>query len=468
MEEIDLKQLLRMFWRKRLLLIICTIIGLVIGYIYNAFLTTPKYKATATFLLSNSENTNETTITTTDVTLNSKIINNYTELAKSDAVLDEVMTRLKLSTSKSELKKSIAIKVKKDTEFVELSVTLPEKENSAIIANGIVQVLEEKVKTIYNMENLRIVDLAKTPLGPCNKSPMKYSAIGGAVGLVIAVVIVLLLQVLDDSINDVDDVENKLNLPVIATFSKQEDSNTLHWNAKADYVEGFKALRTNLQFSKGMENKQTIAVSSIFAGEGKSWVVTNLAMAYAKADYSVLIVDADLRKGVQHHKLGVQQKPGLIQLIQKIENVEDFPDWNKYIKETKLENIFLLPTGGNVSDSSELLLSNKLKKIIAELKKGFDIIIFDSTPSALVTDAIVLSRAVDTNIIVTEFEKTKFRDLKKMKNNIDNVGGNISGIIINKVDRVASKKYYYYYGEEKSLTTSSKHKKKSYEYKRSK
>ena len=356
---------------------------------------------------------------------------------------------------------------KEDTEYVDLSVTLPERENTAIIANEIVKVLEEKVKNIYNMENLRIIDLAKTPLGPCNKSPIKFAAIGGAIGLVIAVASVLLLQVLDDSVNDVDDVESKLDIPVIATFSKQDNPTSLEWNAKDDYVEGFKALRTNLQFAKGMEHIQTIAVSSIFAGEGKSWVVTNLAMAYAKADYSVLIVDADLRKGVQNQKLGVQQKPGLIQLIQKIQNVEDFPDWNNYIKETKLENIFLLPTGGYISESSELLLSNKLSKIITELKKGFDIIIFDSTPSALVTDAIVLSRIVDTNIIVTEFEKTKFRDLKKMKNSIINVGGNISGVIINKVDRAASKKYYYYYGEEKSLAPSHKHKKKScYEYKR--
>ena len=457
MEEIDLKQLLRMFWKKRVLIILCTLLGIIIGYVFNAFFTTPKYKATATFLLSNSENAEDSTITANEVTLNSKIINNYTELAKSDAVLDEVMTRLKMVTSKSELKNSISIKVKKDTEFVELSVTLADKENAATIANEIIKVLEEKVKTIYNMENLRIVDLAKTPVAPSNISPAKYAAIGGAIGLVIAIAITLILQMLDDSIGDVDELESKMNLPVLATFSVQNDPNTLEWNHKSDYVEGFKALRTNLQFSTESKGLHTIAVSSVFASEGKSWVTTNLAIAFAKADYNVLIIDADLRKGVQHQKFNVDQKPGLIQLIKKVENVEEFTDWKKYIKETKFNNIFVLPCGGNVTESSELLLSRKLSKIIRELKKGFDIIIFDSTPSALVTDAVVLSRLVDANVIVTEYEKTKYRDLKKMKSSILNVGGKITGVIINKVDRKESKKYYYYYGEEKNLTVS-KHK----------
>lgn len=455
MEEIDIKQLLKIFWRKKVIIMLLVIAGIILGYVYNAYFTTPKYKATATFLLSNSENADEaTTITQSDVTLNSKIINNYTELAKSDTVIDEVMTRQKIVVSKSELKKSIAIKIKKDTEFVELSVTLENKENAAIIANEIVKVLDEKVKDYYNMTNMRIIDLASVPIGPCNINPIKYAGIGGAIGFVLSVAIILLLYTLDDSIKDESDVESKLNIPVLAQFAEQPDSNKLDWNPKSDYVEGFKALRTNLQFSKSIEENHTIAICSIFPGEGKSWVATNLALAYAKADYRVLIVDADLRKGVQHAKLNVDQKPGLIQLIKKFSKTDSFQSWNNYIKETKYDNIYVLPSGGNIFDSSELLLSNRLSKIINELKKGFDIIIFDSTPSALVTDAVVLSRLVDSNIIVTEFEKTKMKDLKKIKRTIENVGGNISGVIINKVDRTVNKKYYYYYGNEKSMVVS--------------
>lgn len=466
MEEIDVMQLLKMFWRKKIIIILCTIIGLVIGYAYNAFLTTPTYKATATFLLSNSVEAKNSEITTTDVTLNSKIINNYAELIKSDTILDDVISRLNVTVDKGNLKKNISVKVKEDTEVVELSVILPEKEKATVIANKIVEVLGEKVKDFYNMENIRIVDMAKVPTSPNNIKPTKYAIIGAAVGFAFACVVILIFNMFDDTVKLESDVESKTNLKVLATFRKQSNPDTFDWNPKLDYVESFKALRTNLQFSMDINEAQVIAVSSTFPEEGKSWVVKNLAMAFAKADYRVLIVDADLRKGVQHMKFHVEQRPGLSELLRNRRKPQDTVNWSKYVRETRIENIFLIPSGKNTFDSSELLLSNKLKKIINELRKGFDIVIFDSTPSALVADAAVLSRSVDTNIIVTEFEKTKIKDLKAMKRTIENVGGHISGVVINKVNSSKGKSYYYY-GNEKSLTVSKrdKHNKNSIRYK---
>ena len=446
MNEIDIKQLVRTFWRRKLIIIVITIIGIIAGYIYNAHLTTPKYKATATFLLSN----NGKEMTATDVTLNSKIINNYAELIKSDAILDEVINEYHINTEKSKIKKNISVKVKSDTEFVELSVALPNKEEATVLANGILDVLNDKVKDMYNMENVRIVDTAKVPVSPCNKNPVKYAGIGGVIGLVASCLIILILNLYDDSIKDEGDIEDKVGLQVLSTFSQQNHAETLNWNPKSDYAEGFRVLRTNLQFSKNINDKQIIAVCSIFPGEGKSWVTTNLAIAFAKADYKVVIVDADLR----NTKFRVAQKPGLIDVIKYARDIEDLDSWGKCIKDTVVDNIKVIPSGGNILDSSELLLSNKLSKIIEALKNKFDIIIFDSTPSALVTDAVVLSRLVDTNIIVTEFEKTKIRDLKKLKREIENVGGNISGVVINKVNTGNNKKYYYYYGSEQRLVNS--------------
>lgn len=455
MEEIDLGNLLKMFWRRKYIIVFVTVIGIIAGYVYNAYLTTPKYKATATFLLSNSTNSE---MTPTDVTLNSKIINNYTELIKSDTILDEVIRDNKIYSTKSTIKNSISIKVKSNTEYVELSVVLPDKNEATVLANGILEVLSEKVKDMYNMENVRVVDEAKTPTSPCNIKPIRYAAIGGAICFILTCVIILAYNLFDDTIKDENDVDSKVGLQVLATFGKQSNSEKLSWNPKAEYVEGFKALRTNLQFSKSLNEKQVIAVSSIFPGEGKSWITTNLAIAFAKADYHVLVIDADLRKGIQHRKFQVEQKPGLVEIIRHVKNIESIDSLRNSIKETAIDNVDVMPSGGNILDSAEMLLSNKVTKIIEVLKNKYDVIIIDSTPSALVTDAVVLSRLVDTNIIVTEFEKTRIRDLKKMKREIENVGGSISGIVINKVNNSKSRKYYYYYGNEQSLvTTSNKH-----------
>lgn len=454
MEEIDLKQLIKVFWKHKFMIIIITIIGMVVGYAYNTFLTVPKYKATSTFLLSNSsagENAGEQAITQQDVTLNSKIINNYTELIKSDAILDEVIRKYQINTGKSQIQKNISVKVKTNTEFVELSVALPNKDEATVLANGILEVLNDKVKDMYNMENVRIVDVAQVPTSPCNKMPVKFAAIGGAVGFVLSCLIILVLNMFDDSVKDESDIEDKVGLPVLCRFNKQSHTENLNWNPKSDYVEGFKVLRTNLQFSKNINDKQIISVCSIFPGAGKSWVTSNLALAFAKADYKVLVIDADLRKGVQHDKFRVEQKPGFIDAIKRVKNIEDLNSWGKCIKDTAVDNIKVLPSGGNIMDSSEILLSNKVGKMAEALKQKFDIIIFDSTPSALVTDAVVLSRIVDTNIIVAECEKTNVKDLKKLKNEIENVGGNISGVVINKVNNGGSKKQYYYYGSDQGL-----------------
>ena len=211
-----------------------------------------------------------------------------------------------------------------------------------------------------------------------------------------------------------------------------------------NYVEDLKALRTNLQFVKREKEIKTVLITSTLPGEGKSWVATNLAIAFAKSDYKVCIVDADMRKGIQHKKFSVSQEPGLSNLILSRDKIEDSKMlFYKYIKTTRMENVFVLPSGEKTFDSSELLASNKIKKIINVLRENFDIVIFDSTPSMLLTDGIILSRLVETNIIVSEYEKTKIKDLRKTKELIEDVGGDVAGIIINKINK-GKKKYYYY------------------------
>ena len=301
------------------------------------------------------------------------------------------------------------------------------------------------------MENVHIVDEAKVSNEPYNINPTKYALIGAAIGIVVAMIIIFLQNMLDDSIRNENDIEHQLGIKTLAKFRKQPKNTKLGWNPKYDYVEGVKALRTNLQFVKRDKNIKTIAITSSMPGEGKSWITTNLALAYAKADYKVCIVDADMRKGTQHIKLGIEQTPGLSDLIKGSDDINNIRlIFDKYIQPTRIENISLLPCGKNTFDSSELLISNKLNKLVDILKANFDIIIFDSTPGTLVTDATILCRLVETNIIVVEHEKTKMKELKRIKDLIESVGGDLAGVVINKISDGKKKKEYYYYGGNKT------------------
>ena len=118
-------------------------------------------------------------------------------------------------------------------------------------------------------------------------------------------------------------------------------------------------------------------------------------------------------------------------------------------KQRGIENLFFIPAGSIPPNPSELLILPEMKNLLENLKNAFDIIVLDGTPTELVTDSVVLSRIVDTCLIVTNCKKTKTEDLKNTVNKIQNVGGNIAGVVINKI-KVKSKKYEesYYYGSE--------------------
>lgn len=223
-----------------------------------------------------------------------------------------------------------------------------------------------------------------------------------------------------------------------------------HEDPKSPVSEMFRTLRTNIQFMNTDEGIETILITSTLPGEGKSWIASNLAVTFAQAGKRVILIDADMRKGRQYNIFEVTPRPGLSNYLSGVINGEKIKrnsDIDLFIKETKINNLYLIPAGNVPPNPSELLVSQKMNRLIRELKTTYDVIIFDGTPSLLVADAIILSRLVDTTLIVTAHKETKMDNLEKVKRTIENVGGSIAGVILNKVP-ISSKKYEdtYYYG----------------------
>ena len=155
-----------------------------------------------------------------------------------------------------------------------------------------------------------------------------------------------------------------------------------------------------------------------------------------------------MRKGRIYNAFGVSQIPGLSNYLSGIDENGSTSDKKitGFIQETSIENLYVISAGNVPPNPAELLVSDRMMDGLDFLKTLFDIIIFDTPPSLLVTDSAILSRLVDTTIIVTEHNKTKNEDLAKVKKDIENVGGKIGGVVINKIP-VSVKKYneaYYY------------------------
>lgn len=226
-------------------------------------------------------------------------------------------------------------------------------------------------------------------------------------------------------------------------------------NPKSPIAEIFRTLRTNIQFINSRKGVKTLLITSTLPGEGKSWVSANLAVTFAEAGKKVAIIDADMRKGRQHIIFGVDNEYGLSNLLSTIERkgrIESV-DVAKYIQPTEVQNLFVISKGDIPPNPSELLSADTTSEVLNELGRIFDLIIIDGPPSLIVTDSVIISRIVDSTVIVAEYNSTKKENLAKIKRDIENVGGKIAGVVINKIPK-QGKKYEstYYYGSENRRT----------------
>ena len=232
-----------------------------------------------------------------------------------------------------------------------------------------------------------------------------------------------------------------------------------HKDPKSPVSELFRTLRTNIQFMNSNKQLKTLLVTSTLPGEGKSWTASNLAVAFAQAGKRVVLIDADMRKGRLYNIFGVLPRPGLSNFLSGVnENNQESLNLINYLRETEVPNLYVMPAGNIPPNPSELLITPQMVGLLEELKEECDLIIIDGTPSKLVTDAVILSRIVDSTIIVTAHNQTKKDDLEKVIRDIKNVGGNIAGIVYNKVP-VSTKKVnetYYYSSTPQKISMKSK------------
>lgn len=227
MEEIDLKELVQLFWGKKVQIILIVAIFAVVGFIYTIGFVTPKYQATTSLLLATNSAQSaaglDSSITTNDVNLNSKLVSTYSKLVKSDKVVRTVISNLSLNMEEATLKKIVSVTAAEDTEFIEISVKDEDPALATKIANEIAKVFIENVKEFYGVENVHIVDAAEVPQAPYNINHVKDIIIFAFIGAVVAVGYVFIVNMLDTTIKSEEDIEKNFGLTVLAAMPVYED-----------------------------------------------------------------------------------------------------------------------------------------------------------------------------------------------------------------------------------------------------
>jgi capsular exopolysaccharide synthesis family protein len=245
------------------------------------------------------------------------------------------------------------------------------------------------------------------------------------------------LEYMDTSVKSLDDVERLLGVPVLAVIPK--DVGVLHRSSGfAPDAEAYRILRTNIEFNRKNANANCITVVSGGAGEGKSTTLTNLAFVCAQGGYNVLLIDADLRRPRLHTLFDTSNAVGLTNYLTTDVQLEDV------VLKTPVENLYFLPSGVLPADSAGILNSQRMSDLIADVKSRFDLVLIDSPPILGVSDASVLANEADMTIIVVQHRKLPRQMLQRVKQAIENVGGNVLGVVLNNVDVRSDSSYSYY------------------------
>ncbi|WP_209121745.1 CpsD/CapB family tyrosine-protein kinase [Alkalihalobacillus sp. BA299] len=207
---------------------------------------------------------------------------------------------------------------------------------------------------------------------------------------------------------------------------------------KSPVSEQYRTIRTNIEFASIDKKVKTILVTSAGPGEGKSTTAANLAVVMAQQGNKVLLVDADLRKPTAHYTFGVPNIAGLTSLITKQHTEEEA------IQVTKINNLFLLPSGPIPPNPAELLSSRAMSLFLENVKTTFDVVILDSPPLMAVTDPQIISNYTDGTILVVSSGKTDQEQVVKAKDLLIAAKAKILGVVLNGKEQKEGQNYYYY------------------------
>ena len=316
---------------------------------------------------------------------------------------------------------------------------------------------ESELSGANPVSNIRDHERARTPTNHVFPRMKLNLAVALFVSLVLGFSLAFLLEYLDRTVKSAEDIEATAGVPMLGMIPRILELTSgdadlvdrdlyVFKNPSSQAAECARSIRTNILFSSADRELKLLTVSSPNPQEGKTTAVMYLGTTMAQSWQRVLLVDTDLRRPRLHKSVGVSRGRGITNLIFGDATYEDA------IKTTEIPNLFVLPCGPTPPNPAELLLTNRFREILDDLREQYDWIIFDSPPLNGITDAVVLGKMSDGTILVVESGRTVRDHLARARRSLEDVDANVLGVILNDFDLRDSKYGYYYryqygYGE---------------------
>ena len=217
-ETMDLRDILQIIYKRLWFIILVTLVCIISSGIISFFVLDNIYEASTTLMVSKTREDQSSNLQYNDILLNQKLVKTYSEIVKSNRVLEKVIEQLDLDMSTGSLRSKIQVNSVSDTEIIRITVEDMDPNFATDLANSIAVVFMGEIGSIMKMDNVQFIDPAKVPISPVKPRPLLNIAISAVMGLMISVFIIFLMEYFDNTIKTVDDIENKLGLPVLGSI----------------------------------------------------------------------------------------------------------------------------------------------------------------------------------------------------------------------------------------------------------
>ena len=358
--------------------------------------------------------------------------------------------REKALREKMEKQKATTLNLKDAS--VEYAILAREVDTNRQLYDSVLQRMKEReVAAELRVSNVSIIDNAEVPRWPSSPNVKKNLLLGMFLGLVGGVGLSCLREYLDNTLETAEEVERSLGLPnlaVIPDFLALSRQGRGLWTlpfirhqipraraadrdvsrAFSTMMEAYGNLRTAILLSRAEESPKFVLFTSAMHGDGKTTAVINTALLFARMEGNVLIIDADLRRSHCHEVFGLDNGPGLTELLTGLRELPEL------IRQTPMARLFLLSSGSMPPNPAELLGSQKMRDILAALRERFDYILIDAPPVIPVSDAMLLSTMVDGVVLLVNAQATPKQLVWEAHMRLIYARAGVLGVALNRVD----------------------------------
>ena len=341
---------------------------------------------------------------------------------------------------------------------IEYSLLKRDFETNRTLYEGLLQKLKEAGVTAgLRSNNIREVDIARTPNAPAEPNIPRNLGFAFVLGLTSGIGLAFLLEGVDNTVRTPEQAQAISGLPslgmiplgskgtaetkqgLMVSSSKEVVELITQSRPQSQMAESYRALRTSLLLTSLGAPPKTILITSALPREGKTTTSINTAIVLAQKGTRVLLIDADLRRPSIHKALGMGPRVGLSNVLTGGASLQQAT-----LRSPVLPNLYVLPAGTPPPNPAELMASGQMVDLLAELREQFDHVVVDTPPTLSVTDAVVLSTRADAVVLVIRCAQTTKPALRRARDILAQVNARVSGVLLNAVN-LDSPDYYYYY-----------------------